>query len=76
MTKRSSRMSVREQKAEALDLLVKAELTRKQELNAAKMARLKALRLAQEKQEVNLSSETPAKRKPARRNTLHLPRSS
>jgi hypothetical protein len=77
MTKRLGRTSVREQKAEALDILVKAELARKQEFNTAKIARLKALRLAQEEQEANLSAPEPAaKRQRRTRKTLHLPRSS
>lgn len=77
MTKRIGNASVREQKAEALDILVKAELARKQAFNTAKIARLKALRLAQEEQQANLpSAQRPAKRQPRIRKTLHLPRSS
>lgn len=77
MTKRIGHASVREQKAEALDLLVKTELARKQEFNAAKIARLKALRLAQEEQQAKLpSAQRPAKRQARARKTLHLPRSS
>ena len=40
--------SVREQKAAALDALVKAELAKKRIADAAKTARLKALRLARD----------------------------
>lgn len=77
MTKRIGNASVREQKAEALDILVKAELARKQAFNAAKIARLKALRLAQEEQQAKLPPvQRPAKRQPPARKTLHLPRSS
>jgi hypothetical protein len=51
MTKPPSRASVREQKAEALDAFVKAELVRKKELDAAKNAKLKALRLARDERD-------------------------
>jgi hypothetical protein len=40
--------SVREQKAAALDSLVKAELAKKRAADAAKISKLKALRLARE----------------------------
>jgi hypothetical protein len=40
--------SVREQKAAALDALVKAELAKKRVADAAKTARLKAMRLARD----------------------------
>jgi hypothetical protein len=40
--------SVREQKAAALDLLVKQELAKKRAADAAKTARLRALRLARD----------------------------
>lgn len=42
--------SVREQKAAALDALIKAELARKRVADAEKVARLKALRLARDEQ--------------------------
>jgi len=77
MTKPVSRASVREQKAAALDTLVKAELAQKKEFNAAKIARLKALRLAQEEVDASRPSlQSAVKRKAVHRKTLHLPRSS
>jgi len=77
MTKPSSRASLRDQKAEALDSLVKAELTRKKEVISAKNARLRALRLAREEEEANTpSAPSPAKDKTRARKTLHLPRTS
>ena len=48
--------SVREQKAAALDALVKAELAKKRVADAAKTARLRALRLARD---AELSKATP-----------------
>ena len=47
-TKSASGASVREQKAAALDSLVKTELAKKRSADAAKMLKLKALRLARE----------------------------
>ena len=55
--------SVREQKAAALDALVKAELAGKRIADAAKTARLKALRLARD---AELSKTTPKTKHPAR----------
>ena len=48
MTKPANRLSVREEKAAALDNFVKTERARVKALNDAKRARLKALRLAHE----------------------------
>ena len=48
MTKPANRLSVREEKAAALDDFVKAEVARLKALNEAKAARLKALRLARD----------------------------
>jgi len=53
--------SVREQKAAALDALVKAELAKKRIADATKTARLKALRLARDAE----LSNTDPKTKPA-----------
>jgi len=47
-TKSASGASVREQKAAALDSLVKTELAKKRASDSAKMLKLKALRLARE----------------------------
>jgi len=47
-TKSPSGASVREQKAAALDSLVKTELAKKRAADAAKMSKLRALRLARE----------------------------
>ena len=79
MTRSPGRMSVREQKAEALDTFVKAELARKKEFDAAKNAKLKALRLARDEQEANAAASIP--RQPAAgravaRKTMHLRRPS
>lgn len=73
MTKSPSRMSVREQKAEALDTLVKAELDRKKELDGAKTTRLRALRLARDEQDGNAgASREPAEGRAISRKTMHL----
>ena len=77
VTKPPSRASVREQKAEALDTFVKAELVRKKELNAAKTERLKALRLARDEQEAKTAAaRPPAVDRTVTRKTMHLRRSS
>ena len=77
MTKPPSRASVREQKAEATDAFVKAELVRKKELDAAKTARLKALRLAREELEANEAGfRQPAKARSTTRKPVQLRRSS
>jgi hypothetical protein len=47
-TKSAGSASVREQKAAALDSLVKVELAKKRAADAAKMSKLRALRLARE----------------------------
>jgi hypothetical protein len=47
-TKPAGGASVREQKAAALDSLVKTELAKKRAADAAKISKLKALRLARE----------------------------
>jgi len=49
-TKTAGGASVREQKAAALDTLVKAELAKKRAADAAKISKLKALRLAREEE--------------------------
>jgi hypothetical protein len=51
MTKAKSRLSVREQKSEALDVFVKKELASTKAADLAKMGRLRALRLAHEEQQ-------------------------
>ncbi len=77
MTKSPGRASIREQKAEALDTFVKAELARKKEINAAKTARLKALRLARDEQEAYAAtSRQSAEDRAVGRKTMHLRRSS
>lgn len=48
MTKPVNRLSVREEKAAALDDFVKAEVARLKAFNEAKAARLRALRLARD----------------------------
>ena len=55
--------SVRELKAAALDALVKQELARKQTLQASKMTRLKALRLARDAAEDAVESASPQRAK-------------
>jgi hypothetical protein len=47
-SKNAGGASVREQKAAALDHLVKAELAKKRAADAAKMSKLRALRLARD----------------------------
>ena len=73
MTKPVNHMSVREEKAAALDDFVKAEVARLKALNEAKIARLKALRLARD--EANPPRQPPPA-KPATRKKMHLPRPS
>lgn len=69
--KTASNASVREQKAAALDTLVKAELAKKRAADAAKMSKLKALRLAREAElpeseiVVPRTERKPRSRKPA-----------
>ena len=48
MTKGPKAGNPRQQKAEALDVFVKTELARTRAVSAAKIARLKALRLARD----------------------------
>jgi hypothetical protein len=48
VTKPANRLSVREEKAAALDDFVKAEVARLKAVNEVKIARLKALRLARD----------------------------
>lgn len=77
MTKSPTRIWLREQKAEALDIFVKAELARKKTFDGAKIARLKALRLVRDEQEANAAaSREPAAGGAITRKTMHLPRSS
>jgi hypothetical protein len=74
MAKTESRMSVREQKAEALDTFVKAELARTKALDATKIAKLKALRLARDEQD-SVPTQ-PVKHRTVTRKAKPLPRSS
>jgi len=50
MKKPAIPLSTREKKAEALDSFVKGELARNKSLHAAKIARLRCLRLARDQQ--------------------------
>jgi len=75
MTKPANRLSVREEKAAALDDFVKAERARMKALNDAKRARLRALRLAHEESNDAAGPES-AEAKGALRKKLHLPRPS
>ncbi len=75
MTKPANRLSVRDEKAAALDDFVKAERARMKAVNEAKLARLKALRIARD--EANAAANPPSTQaKVAVRKRLHLPRSS
>ncbi len=75
MTKPANRLSVRDEKAAALDDFVKAERARMKAVNEAKLARLKALRIARD--EANAAASPPsAQGKAAVRKRLHLPRTS
>lgn len=78
MSKPENRMSVREEKAAALDDFVKAELARLKAVNDAKVAKLRALRLARDAADAAHAavSAPSAKRKSASGKTLHLPRRS
>jgi len=78
MSKLPSRASVREQKAEALDVFVKSELVRKKALDDAQRTKLKALRVEREEQEQanGAAGGEPVAGKRAARKTMHLPRSS
>lgn len=69
-------MSVREQKADALDVFVKAELVRKKAVDEAKMTKLKALRVAREQEQADTDVAKPAAGKRVIRKTMHLPRPS
>jgi len=72
MKKTSNRMNVREEKAEALDVFVKKELARTKAVDLAKIAKLKALRLARDQEESN-PAETPQPETTMRkRKTMHL----
>ncbi len=75
MTKPANRMSVRDEKAAALDNFVKSELARTKAVNQAKLAKLKALRI--ERDQANAAVGQPsAQGKAVSRKRLHLPRSS
>ena len=73
MTKSANRLSVREQKAEALDDFVKAERARMKALNDAKLARLKALRLARDEANAAAGRQSPEGKAQFRKRP-HLPR--
>ncbi len=75
MTKPANRLSVREEKAAALDDFVKAEIARMKTVNEAKAARLRALRLARDEANPPATPPAAARRAP-RRNKLHLPPTS
>ena len=75
MTKPANRMSVREEKAAALDDFVRAEVARVKALNEAKAARLRALRLARDAENPPARPQS-AGRSGTLRKKLHLPRSS
>jgi hypothetical protein len=60
--------SVRELKAAALDALVKQELARKRASDAAKTARLRALRLARDAAEAEKVEPAPKPKRAARKN--------
>lgn len=58
-TLKNAGLSVRESKAAALDALVKQELTNRQDSEASKITRLKALRLARDAaQDDNIAPKT------------------
>ena len=74
MTKSVSRASVREQKAEALDVLVKKEIARTKVADLAKIDRLRALRVAREEQqqkEDDAAARQNTRDRPKRK-TMHL----
>jgi len=75
VTKPANRLSVREEKAAALDDFVKAEVARVRALNDAKAARLKALRMARDEANPDVPAQS-AQGKPAARKKMHLPRPS
>lgn len=75
MTKPANRMSVRDEKAAALDTFVKAELARTKAVNQAKLARLKALRIERDQANAAVGQQS-AQGKAVSRKRLHLPRSS
>jgi hypothetical protein len=73
-TKNAGGASVREQKAAALDSLVKAELAKKRAADAAKMSKLKALRLARQEELPEPEIIAPrTERKPRTRKPLSPP---
>jgi hypothetical protein len=73
MTKAKSRLSVREQKSEALDVFVKKELASTKAADLAKMGRLRALRLAREEQQIDEAvPDEKDKGARAKRKTMHL----
>lgn len=62
MSKPANRLSVREEKAAALDDFVKAELARTKAMNDAKLARLKALRLARDEANAAAGQQPPERK--------------
>lgn len=76
MTKPANRMSVREEKAAALDDFVKAEVARVKAVNEAKAAKLRALRLARDEANASAVAQGSAPGKAPSRRKLHLPRAS
>jgi hypothetical protein len=68
-TNGSGGLNEREKKAEALDSAVKTELSKKRAADAAKIAKLKALRLARDAAETKAETpaEEPVKAKPQNR---------
>jgi len=67
--------SVREQKAAALDSLVKAELAKKRAADAAKISKLRALRLARQTELPEPEIVVPRTERKPRPRKLPLPRS-
>jgi len=68
-------MSVREEKAAALDDFVRAEIARMRTINEAKAAKLKALRLARDAANPPAQPQS-TERKAQHRKRMHLPRPS
>lgn len=73
MTKAPSCLTVREQKAEALDVFSEAELARVRAIDAAETAKLRALRLARDpRQNDAVASADRDNVQLAKRQTMHL----
>jgi len=62
-SKATGTLSVREQKAAALDKVVKTELAKKRASDAAKMSNLRALRLARDAEVPKASAPIESRRK-------------